>query len=135
MRSVPPDIGETQPIIRIVDVLPAPFGPRNPNDSPGATSKSMASTAMRSPNIFVSPRAWMSEVVEDGATSGALVSTSVSGMGAHGTPDPGWLFVSLPPERRLERIGMVASPYSAAAIKRGRRGAGGDIDGPATDAI
>ena len=26
--------GETQPIIRIVDDLPAPFGPRNPNASP-----------------------------------------------------------------------------------------------------
>ena len=32
--SVPPLIGETQPIIRIVEVLPAPLGPRNPNDSP-----------------------------------------------------------------------------------------------------
>ena len=30
----PPVIGETQPIIRIVEVLPAPFGPRKPNDSP-----------------------------------------------------------------------------------------------------
>ena len=34
MRSVPPDGGETQPIIRIVDVLPAPFGPRKPKASP-----------------------------------------------------------------------------------------------------
>ena len=56
-------IGETQPIIRIVEVLPAPLGPRKPNDSPGATSKSMASTAVNSPNRLVSPRAWMSEVV------------------------------------------------------------------------
>ena len=32
--SVPFVIGETQPIIRIVEVLPAPFGPRKPNDSP-----------------------------------------------------------------------------------------------------
>ena len=46
--------GETQPIIRIVEVLPAPFGPRNPNDSPGATSKSTASTAVKSPNRLVS---------------------------------------------------------------------------------
>ena len=61
--SVPSLIGETQPIIRIVEVLPAPFGPRNPNDSPGATSKSMASTATNSPNRLVSPRAWMSEGV------------------------------------------------------------------------
>ena len=44
--SVPPLSGETQPIIRIVEVLPAPLGPRKPNDSPGATSKSMPSTAV-----------------------------------------------------------------------------------------
>ena len=60
--SVPPVIGDTQPIIRIVEVLPAPFGPRNPNDSPRATSKSMASTAVNPPNRLVSPRAWMSDV-------------------------------------------------------------------------
>ena len=50
-------IGLTAPIIRIVDVLPAPLGPRNPNDSPRATSKSTASTAVRSPNFFVRERA------------------------------------------------------------------------------
>src|SRR3954471_2419803 len=50
----------TQPIIRIVEVFPAPLGPRNPNDSPAATSKSTASTATNSPNLLVSPRAWMS---------------------------------------------------------------------------
>ena len=33
-RSSPPVSGETQPIMRIVEVLPAPFGPRNPNASP-----------------------------------------------------------------------------------------------------
>ena len=41
-------------------VLPAPLGPRKPNDSPGATSKSMPSTAMNSPKRLVRPRAWMS---------------------------------------------------------------------------
>src|SRR5437773_684146 len=60
-RSTPSLIGETQPIIRIVEVLPAPLGPRNPNDSPGATSKSIASTATNSPKRLVRPRAWMSE--------------------------------------------------------------------------
>ena len=59
--SVPSVTGETQPIIRIVEVLPAPFGPRKPNDSPGATSKSIASTAVNSPNRLVRPRAWMRE--------------------------------------------------------------------------
>ena len=39
---------ETAPTMRIVVDLPAPFGPRSPNDSPGATSKSMPSTAATS---------------------------------------------------------------------------------------
>src|SRR5881392_1376813 len=60
MRSVPAVGGETQPIMRIVELLPAPFGPRNPNASPVCTSKSMASTATRSPKRLTSPRAWTS---------------------------------------------------------------------------
>src|SRR6266576_5975251 len=71
--SAPSLIGETQPIIRIVEVLPAPFGPRKPNDSPRATSKSTWSTATNEPNRLVSPRAWMSGV------------EGVSDMGTHGT--------------------------------------------------
>jgi hypothetical protein len=50
-------IGLTAPIIRIVDVFPAPFGPRNPNDSPWSTEKSMPSTAVNPPNRFVNPLA------------------------------------------------------------------------------
>ena len=78
--------GETQPIIRIVEVLPAPLGPRKPNDSPGATSKSMASTAVKAPKRLVRPRAWMSEVVDEALGAGTAADTMVSGMGAHGTP-------------------------------------------------
>jgi hypothetical protein len=58
--SVPPVGGETQPIIRIVELLPAPFGPRKPKASPFSTSKSIPSTAVSSPNLFTSPRAWIS---------------------------------------------------------------------------
>jgi hypothetical protein len=43
--------------MRIVVDLPAPLGPKKPNDSPLATSKSIPSTAMKSPYVFVSPRA------------------------------------------------------------------------------
>ena len=43
--SVPSVTGLAQAIIRIVLVLPAPFGPRKPNALPGRTSKSMPSTA------------------------------------------------------------------------------------------
>ena len=47
-------------IIRMVDVLPAPFGPRNPNDSPLAMVKSTWSTATKSPKRFTSP--WASTI-------------------------------------------------------------------------
>src|SRR5215510_7367304 len=57
MVSSPPDGGETQPIIRIVDDLPAPFGPRKPNASPRYRSKSIPSTAVNPPNFLVRPRA------------------------------------------------------------------------------
>ena len=62
-RSTPAEGGDTQPIIRIAVVLPAPLGPRNPNASPAATSKSMPSTAVMAANRLVRPRAWMSERV------------------------------------------------------------------------
>ena len=62
--------GETHAIIRMALVLPAPFGPRKPKLSPGATSKSIASTAVSVPKRLVRPRAWM---------SGA--ATGFSGMG------------------------------------------------------
>ena len=55
--SSPAVTGETAPIIRIVEVLPAPFGPRKPNVSPRSTVKSIVSTAVKSPNCLVSPRA------------------------------------------------------------------------------
>src|SRR3954453_9557986 len=85
MRSAPAVIGETQPIIRIVEVLPAPFGPRKPKDSPGATSKSTASTAVNSPKRLVRPRAWMSEGVDGAPGAGTADDTDVSDMGSHGT--------------------------------------------------
>ena len=59
-RSVPPVTGETQPIMRMVEDLPAPLGPRKPNASPRWTSTSMPSTAVKSPKRFTSPRAWIS---------------------------------------------------------------------------
>src|SRR5205809_453514 len=59
-RSMPPLGGDTQPIIRIVELLPAPFGPRKPNASPCCTSKSIPSTATRSSKRLISPRAWTS---------------------------------------------------------------------------
>src|SRR5215207_7066524 len=59
MRSVPALTGETQPIIRMVELFPAPFGPRNPKASPRFTSRSIPSTATRAPNRLTKPRAWI----------------------------------------------------------------------------
>src|SRR5579885_3304615 len=59
-RSCPEVTGDTQAIIRIVVVLPAPLGPRKPNTSPRPTLKSTPSTATRSPKRLVSRRASMS---------------------------------------------------------------------------
>ena len=56
-RSSPSVTGDAHPIIRIVDVLPAPLGPRKPNASPARTSKSMPSTAVKAANRFVRRRA------------------------------------------------------------------------------
>src|SRR4249919_1459884 len=58
--SVPSETGETHPIMRMVDVFPAPFGPRKPNASPRWRSKSIPSTATKSPKRFTRPRAWIS---------------------------------------------------------------------------
>jgi hypothetical protein len=41
--------------IRIVVVLPAPFGPSRPKIVPTGTSRSMPASACTSPNSFVSP--------------------------------------------------------------------------------
>src|SRR5215470_3315717 len=57
MVSSPSVGGETQPIIRIVEDFPAPFGPRNPKASPWYKSKPTSSTAVKLPNRFVRPRA------------------------------------------------------------------------------
>jgi hypothetical protein len=46
-RSEPPLSGETQLIMRMVEDLPAPFGPRKPKASPGTRAKSMPSTAVK----------------------------------------------------------------------------------------
>ena len=51
-----PAVGATRPvIIRIVVVLPAPFGPRKPVTVPGSRVKDTSSTTVRSPYFLVSP--------------------------------------------------------------------------------
>ena len=46
MTRAPPDVGRASPVnMRMVVVLPAPFGPRKPKTSPSRTAKSMPATA------------------------------------------------------------------------------------------
>src|ERR1700684_1279112 len=56
-RIVPlPDVGRTRPSsIRIVVVLPAPFGPTKPQTDPEGMASARPSTTVRSPKRFVSP--------------------------------------------------------------------------------
>ena len=52
-----PEVGSDRPArMRIVVVFPAPFGPRKPKISPGATVRLSRSTAVKSPYFFVSSR-------------------------------------------------------------------------------
>src|SRR5436190_16260123 len=81
-RSVPPLGGETHPIMRMVELLPAPFGPRKPNASPCCTSKSIASSAVRSPKRLTSPRAWTSGSSVAAFTTCKLPTVIDAGVGA-----------------------------------------------------
>src|SRR5438552_11090983 len=80
IRNVPAVIGETHPIMRIVELFPAPLGPSMPNASPGSTWKSMPSTAVNEPNRLVSPVATTRAM--EGHRTGTVVSDmTVSGDG------------------------------------------------------
>ena len=56
-RAEPPSGASSVASIRIVVVLPAPFGPRTPYTEPLRTDRSTPSTACVSPNDFVRPDA------------------------------------------------------------------------------
>ena len=75
-------MGETQPTMRMVDDFPAPLGPRKPKASPVRTSKSIPSTAVKSPNRLVRP--WATTRGRPGAPSeveaaGSLMPARVRG--------------------------------------------------------
>lgn len=73
---------ETAPIMRMVVDLPAPFGPRSPKDSPGATSKERPSTATWSPYFFTRRSAVMTgwaRVHSLGMAGGFLHELNLSG--------------------------------------------------------
>src|SRR3954470_2543172 len=58
--SAEPVVAGTRPvIIRIVVVLPAPLGPRNPVTVPGSRVKETSSTTVRPPYCLVNPLTWI----------------------------------------------------------------------------
>src|SRR5581483_2215427 len=73
-RRTWPAVGCTSPIrILTVVVLPAPFGPRNPNTSPGATRTVRSCSARRSPYALRSP------IVSIAAATAALPGSAAAG--------------------------------------------------------
>ena len=75
--SSPSVAGEMHDTIFIVEVLPAPFGPRKPKLSPARISKSMPSTAVNAPKRLTSPRAATSGVPITGVPTSATLSGPV----------------------------------------------------------
>src|SRR5919106_2842829 len=74
--------------IEIVVVLPAPFGPRNPNSSPGATVNDTPSTAVKSPKRLTS---WSTSTAAPSGEAGEVPSGSgdiLAIMGRRGPAEP-----------------------------------------------
>ena len=67
-------MGDTAAIIRIVEDLPAPLGPRKPKASPRLTATSMPRTASKSPNDLRSPRA---EIIRSSPVTGSGTSATL----------------------------------------------------------
>src|SRR2546423_4516333 len=106
-RSVPSVAGDTHPIMRMVEVLPAPLGPRNPYTSPFSTWKSMLSTATKDPNLLVRARASTRTDGGIGVDTNGALHARPSRFRRPGAPDlPG---VIVPPMRAVRTVdGAVA---------------------------
>src|SRR5688572_7189794 len=60
LMTTRPDVGFRRPaMMRMLVVLPAPLGPRNPWISPGATSRLTPSTAVNEPYFLTRPSTWI----------------------------------------------------------------------------
>src|SRR3954471_20601768 len=74
-----PEVAGTRPvIIRIVVVLPAPFGPRKPVTVPGSSAKDTSSTTVRSPYCLVSP---LTVIIETSVGRSVLSARNLPGRG------------------------------------------------------
>ena len=67
-RISPADAAVRPSSMRMSVVLPAPFGPRNPNATPAGTRSSTSWTAVRSPKRLVRPEVsttWLVEAMSE----------------------------------------------------------------------
>src|SRR5271154_5610105 len=76
-RNSPSVAGEMHETIFMVEVLPAPFGPRKPKLSPARISKSIPSTAVNVPNRFTRSRATTKGFRWEGSNTRATLSAGV----------------------------------------------------------
>src|SRR5438067_202219 len=84
-----PEVGSSNPQnIRIVVVLPDPFGPSMPKTSPRCTDNVRPSTATRWPNTFRSARASIAVPAGADTPAGDVTATSRRG-DAHGDRQTG----------------------------------------------
>ena len=107
--------------MRIAVVLPAPFGPRSPATVPGSTTKSIASTAVKSPNRFVSRLA---------TTPPIRCMGTRSGDGGSGMAASNWSGTDADQTSRLtdrSSYRPVAGGASSTCGRTGTPGAGRDI--------
>src|SRR3954469_18600360 len=106
IRSSPPLTGETAAIIRIVEDLPAPLGPRKANASPRRTSRSMPLTAST-----VSPDFEPNDLRRSRARIIASLDTRLTLQKLADTPD----------RRLLALLVTMAGPPGGVADQRGER--------------
>src|SRR5688572_12021190 len=92
MRSSPEVTGLTEAIIRMVEDLPAPLGPRKPNASPWRTSTSIPFTASKSPKDLRKSRARI---------MGSVSATSIDPRQGHRQSHPHYGFTGSAGQREL----------------------------------
>src|SRR5438552_13726288 len=79
--SAEPDVGRSRPVIILIEVvLPAPFGPKNPNSSPAYTDRFRSVTARSEPNVLVRPRHWIIGVAGGFAGCSSAGRVSIIGL-------------------------------------------------------
>ena len=111
-RRRPPSIGSRVASIWSIVVLPAPLGPRTPKTSPRRTSRSMPSTARRSPKVLTRPV----------APDGQVAPSAVKWWWCHVQRRLRAVPVSRPPSPRFHASGGSTCDAREAQVSRASRG-------------